>query len=391
MEIIELMELIEKGEDSTHQFKKDVNNADSLAAEMVAFSNSSGGKMLIGVNDDGTISGLSSDDIRRLNQLISNTASQNIQPSINPITENIKTSNGFVLLISISSGINKPYQDKNGVFWVKSGSDKRRATSREEIQRLFQKSNLIHADETTVSGSTVADLDLDYFKEYFQKRFGRNIDDEKLSLPKILENMNLLKDDFLTMSGTLLFATAPQYKLPVFIVKAGAFDANDLSTTQYNDSRDIAGKLSDIFRQTVNFIVSNLRHIQGEQGINSIGIPEIPHEAIEEIIANALIHRDYFISAPVRVFIFRNRVEVISPGYLPNNLTIENIKAGNSNTRNPILASFANHILPYRGYGSGIIRALSKYPDIDFYDDRDGNMFKVTMKRGMHSCNIEKN
>ena len=381
MEIIELMELIEKGEDSTQQFKKDVNNADSLAAEMIAFSNSSGGKMLIGVKDDGTISGLSSDDIRRLNQLISNTASQNIQPSINPITENIKTSNGFVLLISISSGINKPYQDKNGVFWVKSGSDKRRATSREEIQRLFQKSNLIHADETTVSGSTVADLDLDYFKEYFQKRFGRNIDDEKLSLPKILENMNLLKDDLLTMSGTLLFATAPQYKLPVFIVKAGAFDANDLSTTQYNDSRDIAGKLSDIFRQTVNFIVSNLRHIQGEQGINSIGIPEIPHEAIEEIIANALIHRDYFISAPVRVFIFRNRVEVISPGHLPNNLTIENIKAGNSNTRNPILASFANHILPYRGYGSGIIRALAKYPDIDFYDDRDGNLFKVTLKR----------
>jgi ATP-dependent DNA helicase RecG len=57
-------------------------------------------------------------------------------------------------------------------------------------------------------------------------------------------------------------------------------------------------------------------------------------------------------------------------------------KAGNSNTRNPVLASFANHLLPYRGYGSGIIRALAKYPHIDFFDDRDGNLFKVTLRRG---------
>ena len=381
MEVTELLALLEKGEDSSRQFKKNVNNADSLAADMVAFSNGSGGKMLIGVNDDGTITGLSDNDIRRLNQLISNTASQNVQPSINPVTENIKTPDGLVLLIGIPSGINKPYQDKNGVFWVKSGSDKRKATSREEIQRLFQKSNLIHADEIPVAGVTVADLDLDYFRDYFQKRFGKDPDDENVSLPRILENMNLLKDNSLTVSGTILFANTPQYKLPAFIVKAGAFDANDLGTTLYNDSRDITGKLADVFQQTVYFILSNLRHVQGGQGINSVGIPEVPHESIEEIVANALIHRDYFISAPVRVFIFRNRVEIISPGHLPNNLTVENIKAGNSNTRNPVLASFANHILPYRGYGSGIIRALAKYPDIDFYDDREGNLFKVTLRR----------
>ena len=382
METIELLELLAKGEDSTRQFKKDVTNADSLAAEMVAFSNGLGGKILIGINDNGTVAGLTNDDIRRLNQLISNTASQNVQPAINPVTENIKTDDSLVMLVDIPEGINKPYQDKNGVFWVKSGADKRRATSREEIQRLFQKSNLIHADEIPVPGVTAADLDLDYFKDFFQERFGETLDNQKLPLQKILDNMNLLKDGSLSVAGTLLFAKTPQYKLPTFIVKAGAFDANDLSTTQYNDSRDITGKLSDVFRQTVNFIVSNLRHIQGEQGINSVGNSEIPAESIEELVSNALIHRDYFISAPVRVFVFLNRVEIISPGHLPNNLTVENIKSGNSNTRNPVLASFANHLLPYRGYGSGIIRALAKYPDIDFLDDRDGNLFKVKMKRG---------
>ncbi len=77
-------------------------------------------------------------------------------------------------------------------------------------------------------------------------------------------------------------------------------------------------------------------------------------------------------------------MEIISPGHLPNNLTVENIKSGNSNIRNPILASFATKILPYRGLGSGITRALKAYPDIHFEDDRDGNLFKVIIPRVVH-------
>jgi ATP-dependent DNA helicase RecG len=93
------------------------------------------------------------------------------------------------------------------------------------------------------------------------------------------------------------------------------------------------------------------------------------------------MHRDYFISAPIRVFIFSNRVEIISPGHLPNNLTVENIKAGNSNMRNPVLASFAVDLLPYQGIGTGILRALKNYPYLDFEDDRDGNQFKCIIHR----------
>ena len=382
MDNAELLEIIYRGEDSRHQFKKNVTNADSLAADMVAFSNGGGGKILIGVNDDGTIAGLSGEDIRRLNQLISNTAGHNVQPAINPLTENIMTDNGLVMIVDISAGINKPYQDKNGTFWVKSGSDKRKATSREEIQRMFQKSGLLHADVMPVHRVTIDDLDTEYFSVFFRKRYGKALEDEKQSLPNILENMDLMVDGELTVSGTLLFSKSPQYKLPVLIVKAGAFDSCDLSTSHYNDSRDIYGKLADVFQQTVYFIISNIRHVQGDQGFNSIGIPEIPREAIEEIVANALIHRDYFISAPIKVFVFRDRVEIISPGHLPNNLTIEKAKLGYSVVRNPSLASLAYHLLPYRGYGSGIISALATYPHIDFLDDREGNLFKVTLQRG---------
>lgn len=381
METLDLMTILAQGEDSEHQFKKNITNAESLAAEMVAFSNGSGGKILVGVADDGLIVGLTKEDIHRLNQLISNVASQNVRPAINPTTQNMLTGNGLILIIDVPAGINKPYQDSTGVFWVKNGADKRKATSREEIQRLFQSSGLLHADESPANGLTIADIDMDYFRDFFLRRYRESLDSQDLPLAQTIQNLNLGRNGVLNIAGALIFGNNPSVRLPAFIVKAGCFPGNSIAVERYIDSRDIKGKLADVFQQAVSFILANLRQVQGEQTVNSLGISEIPRIAFEEIIANALVHRDYFISAPIRIFVFEDRVEIISPGHLPNNLTIENIKAGNSNTRNPVLASFANQILPYRGYGSGIIRALSVYPSIDFIDDRNGNVFKVVFKR----------
>jgi ATP-dependent DNA helicase RecG len=121
--------------------------------------------------------------------------------------------------------------------------------------------------------------------------------------------------------------------------------------------------------------------VQDDQNVNSLGKLEIPKVALEELLANAIVHRDYFVPAPIRIFIFDDRIEIVSPGHLPNNLTVENIKNGNSNIRNPILTSFATKILPYRGLGNGVRRALKEYSAIDFEDDRDGNMFKAIIRR----------
>lgn len=116
--------------------------------------------------------------------------------------------------------------------------------------------------------------------------------------------------------------------------------------------------------------------------MNAPGIPEIPPSVFEELLVNALIHRDYLVNATIRVFIFDNRIEIISPGNLPNNLTVEKIRSGISNIRNPILVSYiAKGLLPYRGLGSGIKRALDNWPDIDFSDDREGCVFIATVHR----------
>lgn len=163
--------------------------------------------------------------------------------------------------------------------------------------------------------------------------------------------------------------------------KAVAFPGIGIEDEHYIDSQDISGKLSDIFQKALGFVLSNIRHVQNQQGVNSVGKPEIPRIVLEELIANALIHRDYFVSAPIKVLVFSDRVEIISPGHLPNNLTIENIKMGNSNIRNPVLASFATKVMPYRGLGGGIKRTIKAYPDIEFFDDKDGNNFRVIIRR----------
>ena len=379
MDLIELLTALQRGEDSAQQFKSTFTNSESLTAELVAFSNSGGGRILIGVNDDGKIAGLSSSEVRRLNQLLSNAASQQVHPPLNPRTETILTAEGIVMVVNIPVGANKPYMDNSGRVWVKSGADKRHVTSREEMQRMFQAARLVHGDEVPVPGLTLADVDVDYFRAFFERRFG-DPQWDNVSLPDLLRNMNLVREGALNVSGALLFARQPSFYLPAFIVKAVAYPG-EVASDRYLDSRDITGRIADQFSQSKSFLLGHLRREQGEQSVNSLGLLEIPEIALEELLVNALLHRDYFISAPVRLFIFSDRVEIISPGTLPNNLTVENVKIGNSNTRNPILASFATHLLPYRGIGTGIPRALREYPHIDLVNDTASGVFKVIVHR----------
>ncbi len=381
MNVQELQAIVDRGEDGLHQFKADVTNVNALAAEMVAFSNSAGGIMLIGVKDNGVFAGLTRDDMSRLNQLVSNAASQSVHPAVNPQTQNIVTENGLVMVVEVPKGISKPYMDNNGLIWVKSGADKRKVTAREEIQRMYQAAGLLHGDEIPAKGLGVSSLDKDYFDTFLQKHFNTSLVDLDIPLETLLENMNLMRDGVFNVAGALLFTLNPSFNLPLFVVKAVAFPGTDTNTQTYLDSQDMSGKMLSVFRDSLSFVTRNLHHLQAGQSVNSLGELEVPLVVFEELIANALIHRDYFVSATIRLLIFKDRIEIISPGHLPNNLTVEKIKFGNSNIRNPILVSFASRILPYRGLGSGIMRALAAYPSIEFIDDRENNLFKAIIKR----------
>lgn len=389
MEAIELIELIGRGEDSRTQFKRsqDATNTKSLAGEMAAFSNSKGGRILIGVDDNGSIIGVSSDEIRRLNQLISSTATDCVRPSINPYTENIPVGELLVMVVTVPEGISKPYADNDGVFWVKSGSDKRRITSREEVQRMFQSADLVHADEVPVEGTTSGDIDFEHFAASFEKQYGEPLGDmldkSGISLGQLLNNLGLAREAALNLAGLMLFGHHPQRHRPAFVIKAVSFVGNDPAGDKYRDSQDIEGCLRDLYKGAISFLTRNLRRLQDKKGFNTEGDLEVPPAALEELIVNMLMHRDYFISAPWRIMLFDNRIELISPGALPNNLTVENIRNGVSIIRNPLIASFATRAneLPYRGIGTGILRALEAVPDLELESDHERNLFIARMPR----------
>ena len=385
MQAAELKELIARGEDSRTQFKRglDVTNAKSLAGEMAAFANGKGGRILIGVDDNGMVIGLSPDDIRRINQLISNTATDSVHPSINPETENIAVAEQVVTVVTVPEGISKPYADNDGVFWVKSGADKRRVTSREEIQRMFQSVGLVHADEVPIAGATTEDIDMERLSAFFIKQYEERIDEIGIPLDQLLNNLGLAREANLNLAGLMLFGRNPQKHRPAFVVKAVSFFGIDPVGDQYRDSQDIDGNLLSLYKETMSFLMRNLRRVQNGKGFNTTGDLEVPSAALEELVANMLLHRDYFISAPWRVFMFDDRIEIISPGALPNNITVENIRRGVSVIRNPLIVSFATKAgeLPYRGIGTGIRRALAAVPELKLETDHERNLFIASIPR----------
>ncbi len=261
-----------------------------------------------------------------------------------------------------------------------SGSDKRKV-SQDELRRLFQESGKLYAEEMIFKNAAGQDIDLELFKEFHEKKYGVPFEGNEKSLLLTLENLNLASNGFPNLASLLLFGKNPMKYIPLSQVIAVSFVGNDLGGGEYRDSENIEGNLRKLYTAGLAFLKRNLKKIQNGQDFNSTGILEIPQPVLEELLINALIHRDFFVSGNIRLLIFDNRIEIISPGKLPNNLTVEKIKRGVSIKRNQTLASFAFDLIPYRGIGSGILRALRQYPHIEFIDEVEIEQFKAIIKR----------
>lgn len=383
MEALEVLDLISKGETSQVQLKENITNVTKLAQELAAFTNSEGGIIIVGVRDsDWSITGLSNDDLRRLGSMVATAANDHIKEPIYPATEVISLIDEEgnaknVLLIKVEEGTGKPYTDKDGVVWVKSASDKRKVTSPEELSRLLQSGRRYYADKAPIHDAGLDDFDLKAFGDYFKKVYDQYYTEIDTPIQQLLSNQNLYKDGHPTLAGLLLFGKRPEQKLPNFIIKCVRFTGNDIAGTQYLDSEDMKGTIQEQFKNTMAFLSRNLIKEQGNQDFNSQGKWIVSKLALQEIVQNAIIHRNYFKNSPIRVFMFNDRIEIISPGKLPNSLTIENIRFGQSVARNNTLISFASNMLPYRGIGSGIRRALKEEPDMDLINDTEGEQFIV--------------
>lgn len=380
MDEFTLREELLKGEDSTRQFKRQLDSQDHLAKEVVAFLNTRGGKLYVGVEDDGAISGVEAENLKDLPNLISNACSQCVIPPCNVLTFNVSTTDGMVVVIEVPDGPDKPYQDREKQFWLKKGADKRRVTETSELRRLFAQGHPTYADTSSVSGTSIADLDLVALQTFYEEKFpGEELAAEPEEMIRQLQGIRLMKDETLGMAAVLLFGKNPSVILPEFITKAVWFKGTERGGNEFHDNRRFEGTLQSQYEQGMAFFKRWNGRVQGTGGFNSPTNPEIPEFVFEEILVNALVHRDYFIADSVKIFIFDDRIEIRSPGTLPNSLTEQEAMRGIGRDRNPLLLSLAYQLMNYRGSRSGLKRVKAAIPEVTLENDIEGEEVTVTI------------
>ena len=353
----DIIELINNGENSLIEFKTEkVDNA-KLAKEMVAFANYRGGTLLIGVADDGQIEGITAP---RLEQRIMNIASSSIHPAIIPLYYEIfiKTDKK-IAVVEIEQGINKPYgytREGKTHYYIRFGSESRIAT-REQLQRLFQASGSVHFELKPVYGSSIADLDMELVENFCF--YHRHIDLSSLAKDEqinFLINMQLLtleeNKTCATVAGLLLFGRDPKrflYQAGISVVKyKGIEKSYDYVKREIRkpaiskqDKNTLKIMVEGSIDDAVRFVSEQIPQQAGLQGARREVQYAYPMESVREAIVNAVAHRDYTIAgADISVDIFDDRLEIKSPGKIPNTLTIEKMKIGTKYYRNQLLVDY---------------------------------------------------
>ncbi|HYJ04884.1 MAG TPA: RNA-binding domain-containing protein [Chthoniobacterales bacterium] len=384
MEEFELRNQILLGEDSTRQFKREPSADAKMAGEIVAFANSGGGRIFVGVDKDGAISGLTGEEAEKVGEDMAKIAWDRVRPPFSILSKSVPTSDGIVVVIEIADGPSKPYCDNDGEYWVKNGPDKRRVRSPEELARLFQSGGKLYAESQVVAASTLEDFDHDRFERFYEAKYSEtppNRSEEGEAYQRTLENLKLVDSGRVTVAGLLLFGD--RRRLPVLLpemkIDAIWFKGIERAGLEWHDQRTITGPLADQYDEGMGFLKRWNTRVQGGGSFNQNGHPEVPETVFEELLVNALIHRDYFVKSSIKLFIFDDRIEIRSPGKLPNNLTVDQIRRGIQRSRNVLLASFAPDLLNFRGVGSGIVRSLKIWSSLAWVNDTEGEEVVVTI------------
>jgi predicted HTH transcriptional regulator len=286
----------------------------------------------------------------------------------------------MVVVIEVPNGADKPYQDKDKQFWVKKGADKRRVTERTELRRLFQGGHVTYADASAVPGTSLADLDLAALRLFYEEKFpGELLAEDEEEITRQLNGIRLMIGKQLGFAAVMLFGKKPSTLLPEFTTNAVWFKGTERGGTEYRDSRRLEGTLQSQYEQGMAFFHRWNGRVQDGGSFNDPGRPEIPAFVFEEILVNALVHRDYFIADSVKLFIFDDRIEVRSPGTLPNSLTEEEALRGIGRERNPLLLSLAYQLMNYRGSRSGLRRVKNSIPNVVLTNDVEAEEVTITI------------
>ena len=368
----ELLEIVASGENSGVEFKRDDLRPQDLAKELIAFSNLQGGMVLLGVEDDGTFTGLMRHD---LEEWVMNVCRDKIRPAIIPFFEVVRDvkDNHDIAIVRVTRGydVHALWHNSTNRYLMRVGTQSREA-SPEELARLFQQRGSVRAELRPVSGAALANLDRRRLRNYFGDIRQQDVpdDEDEEAWQSLLINTEVMSEEGVTVGGVLLFGTTPNRFLPHAGIDAVSYpgteqdyDAQERSalrgpmTPLLNQDGDIVE--NGLVEQALDFVQRNTRMVVEAQGGRRVERPIYPPDALREGIVNALIHRDYLLtSTDVELAVYSDRLEIVSPGRLPNGITPDRMRFGTRAARNQLLKDVMRDYRYLEHMGMGIPRKI---------------------------------
>jgi ATP-dependent DNA helicase RecG len=394
----ELLEIIVNGENSGVEFKRDDIRPEQLAKEVVAMANFQGGRVLLGVEDDGTISGVQRQD---LEEWIMNVFHGRIHPMILPFYEEVRLDEGKVVaIVSFPIGISKPYVVRHGgkeEIYIRVGTTSRLAT-REQQMRLFELGGMLHTEVMPVPRTDVSCLDdarlTNYIKDILRDPdVPKTADEWQARLLGLSFLTEVAGNVCCTIAGLVLFGKSPRRYLRQAGLRVLSFHGDDKEyqaalddiidgpmvgrwDLNNGDKQLVDGGIIERFMDTMSPFISQ-ESDQVDESLRRETQWFYPLEAVREALINALAHRDWTRFVEIEVSNYSDRLEVISPGAMPNSMTVEKMKAGQRSPRNTIVMEVLRDYgyVDFRGMGVRIkivplTKALTgKDPEFDLTDD----------------------
>lgn len=357
----ELQEIIANGENSGVEFKRDDVRPEQLAKEIVALANLQGGVILLGVEDDGAIVGIQRDDLETW--IMDTVFGRYVHPALWPFYEVVTLDHGRrVAVISIAMGTSKPYvvrhNDREDTY-VRIGSTSRLAT-REQQARLFSTGGLLHSEALPVSGAAFNALDRERLEDYLTFIGEDELPATDESWQRRMAGLGFMTEGagrlVCTVAGLVLFSRTPGRFLRQAGIRLMAFKGTDKDYGALEDTV-LDGPLVNRYerlgttkghvleRGLIDSTIDRMRPFVSEESdtlenhLRRYRRWHYPPDAIREALINGFAHRDWTRALEVEFVSYADRLEVLSPGALPNSMTIEKMLAGQRSPRNPIIVS----------------------------------------------------